>query len=329
MDGVVSSDPYSPAHLGWERYVNYSGNSTAAHCKKQMMRIMFVHTLGESSEFEHTPLRQSITDLVQDGTSLRVKDTVHFPTYERFTTWCRKLMVEEYTLVRGSGVAPYVEEHPRFGFFYRSATLVITRLEFMLETVEYMRSEWPSLRFEAAYLLLTTQYISTRWAKHAYSESYREDRELLRLGTSDSWGTLRRENIRQYVIDYFPHLALQRLLTRINVNLPVEAPQPYPFTFTNSGSLGAPTPFTGTPNTTSSSSAQSGSSTTSVRPPGPHVCPLCGGDHLYRIGFYEHTGTITKPCNKVKVIDGVKKQCVKKHAFTGPLASPCDHTEAL
>ncbi|KAK3278612.1 hypothetical protein CYMTET_13452 [Cymbomonas tetramitiformis] len=227
IDGVVATDPFSPSHVGWERYVNYSGNSIATHCKKQMMRIMFVNTLGERSKFEHTPLRQSMADLIQDGTSIRVMDNVQVPSYERFTTWCRKL-IEEYTVIRDSGVGPYTHGHPHYYLLLCSAIVVITWLEFMLETVEYMRSEWPTLRFEAAYLLLTTQYISTRWAKQPYSETYREDRELLRLGAADSWGSARRDNVRQYVIDYFPHLALQRLLIRVNVTIPGELQQGYP-----------------------------------------------------------------------------------------------------
>ncbi|KAK3248238.1 hypothetical protein CYMTET_42299 [Cymbomonas tetramitiformis] len=222
IDGVSPTDPFSPSHLGWERYVNYSGNSTASHCKKQMMRVMFVNTLGESSEFEHTPLCQSVTDLIQDGSTLKVKDNVHFPSYERFTTWCRKLG-ESYTLVSDSGVSPYCPGHPHREYLHRSATLVITRFEFLIEMVDYMRAEWPTLRFEAAYLLLITHYISARWAnKQPFSDTFLEDREFLRLGASRAWGTSRREIIRQYVVDYFPHTALQRLLSRVNATFQPE-----------------------------------------------------------------------------------------------------------
>ncbi|KAK3256477.1 hypothetical protein CYMTET_34389 [Cymbomonas tetramitiformis] len=254
IDDISVTDPFSPSLVGWERYVNYSGNSTATHCKKQMMRIVFVNTLGESSEFEHTPLRQSMADLAQDGTSIRVKNA----------------------------------DHPHYYLLLRSAISVITRLEFMLETVECMRSEWPILRFEAAYLLLTTEYISTRWANQAYSETFREDRDLLRLGAAVSWGSARRDNVRQYVIDYFPHLALQRLLSRVNVTIPIELQQGYPTLSLGGG---------GTVSTLSvriqpvvvCTSASSTPPFTRTRPPDPHSFLLCGGDRLYGVEFYKHT----------------------------------------
>ncbi|KAK3268165.1 hypothetical protein CYMTET_23317 [Cymbomonas tetramitiformis] len=298
IDGATLDDPYSPSHLGWERYVNYSGNSISRYRKAQMMRLIFAHTLGESSAFEHTPLRQSVADLVQDGTTIRVKDNVQFPTYERFIT-C----------------------HMHFDFLYRSATLVITRLEFMLETVKYMRSEWPTLRFEAAY------YITTRWAKQPYSGTIREDRDLLLLGADEAWATARRDNLCQYVLEYFPHMAFQRLLTRLSWQLPPETG--IPTTLSSSGlvpTLGSSTPAAA-PATSSAAASSAEGTSGSTRPAGPHSCPLCGKDHLYRVGFYEHTGPITKPCNKVKVFpDGTKKRCVKKHAFTGPLGSSCEFT---
>ncbi|KAK3240811.1 hypothetical protein CYMTET_13000 [Cymbomonas tetramitiformis] len=88
IDGLTVADPASPSHLGCERFVNYSGNSVTKHSKTQMQRMMFVQTLGESSEFQHTPLQRNVNDLVQDGSSIRVKDNIQFPTFEHFMVWC-------------------------------------------------------------------------------------------------------------------------------------------------------------------------------------------------------------------------------------------------
>jgi hypothetical protein len=52
-------------------------------------------------------------------------------------------------------------------------------------------------------------------------------------------------------------------------------------------------------------------------------CPLClSSDHVYHAGNYGHTAkmAITQACTK-PVADGT--QCGLKHAYTGPLLSPC------
>eukprot|EP00854_Cymbomonas_tetramitiformis_P011380 gene11380-biopygen11680 len=288
---------------------------------------MFVHTLGESLEFQHTPLQTSVADLVQDGTSIRVRDNVLFPSHGRFIAWCQK-MVEEYSLIRDSGLGVYEDTHPLFDLVYRSATLVIS-VEYMLELVDYMRTEWPSLRFEAAYLLLTTHYITERWFRYPYAESSIQDRELLHLSMSEDLGSTRRDNIRQFVEEVFPITALQRLLCRLNIQLQADVhstPWPFPSLAVGptavSGQSGSVLPAAPT-----AQGAQNPG--VPVRPAGPDVCPLCGGDHLYRVNFYEHTGPVTKPCNRAKTVDGARKRCIEKHAFTGPLGTPCDFTETV
>ncbi|KAK3252520.1 hypothetical protein CYMTET_38183 [Cymbomonas tetramitiformis] len=74
IDGLTVRDPASPSFPNRETVENYSGNSTDKASKAQMQRIMQSPTLGESSEYQYTPLQDRGGDLIQEGSSLRVKD---------------------------------------------------------------------------------------------------------------------------------------------------------------------------------------------------------------------------------------------------------------
>eukprot|EP00854_Cymbomonas_tetramitiformis_P003800 gene3800-biopygen3742 len=67
--GVTANDPFCPSHAGRERCANHSGSSAAAHCKRQMMRVMSVTPWGRVLSC-NTRLHQSVADPVQDGTAL-------------------------------------------------------------------------------------------------------------------------------------------------------------------------------------------------------------------------------------------------------------------
>ncbi|KAK3252453.1 hypothetical protein CYMTET_38247 [Cymbomonas tetramitiformis] len=138
------------------------------------------------------------------------------PTFRGTPTYDDLKNIEEWELIRGSGVGAYDPDAREFGWQYRSATLVITRFEFMRELCEYVRGEWPTMRFEATYLLLTSQYITNRWTKYPYKESHKEDRTFLRLGTAQGTLSARRDELRQYMMEAFPHLEYDRLLVRLN-----------------------------------------------------------------------------------------------------------------
>ncbi|KAK3247993.1 hypothetical protein CYMTET_42529 [Cymbomonas tetramitiformis] len=332
IDGISESDPASPSAPGTERYVNYSGNSTSKYSKAQMRRLMFVPTLGESSEFQYTPLQHNTGDIVQDGSSLRVRDNIQFPSFDRYTTWCRK-MVEEWETIRSSGYgiyAPSVDDS--FRLQYRSATLVITRFEFLRELCDYVRSEWPELRFEATYTLITSHYLTARWSKYPYKDSQKEDRTLLRLGMAGGSASSRRDDLHQYVMENFPHLEFGKLLSRLNLTGAGGASPWFPWPGgVTSGAL-PPSSVLGNASSSmppSNSGAPARATPTTRSDVGP--CPLCGGAHSYRAGAYNHPAElpILRTCNRIKTIGGVRKKCIVKHAFSGPLITPCDFTETV
>ncbi|KAK3237649.1 hypothetical protein CYMTET_52295 [Cymbomonas tetramitiformis] len=94
VDGKSAGNPSSPSQVGRGRYANHSGNGASKYAKAQMMRIMFVHNLGESLELQHTPLQTSVSDLVQDGAPIRVRDDVLPLAHGRFVMWCQQLVEE-------------------------------------------------------------------------------------------------------------------------------------------------------------------------------------------------------------------------------------------
>jgi hypothetical protein len=65
------------------------------------------------------------------------------------------------------------------------------------------------------------------------------------------------------------------------------------------------------------------------RVPEPRICVLCQSTgHWYKAGAFEHADkmSITRQCYKVVgpgVAGGPKELCNKKHAFSGPLRTPC------
>ncbi|KAK3281432.1 hypothetical protein CYMTET_10782 [Cymbomonas tetramitiformis] len=193
--------------------------------------------------------------------------------------------------------------------------MIVARYEFLMELVEYVRTEMPHVPFEATYVLITSYCVMARWTKQPFTTALSEDRDLLRLG-SEKFTTVsaRRENLRRLVMESFPTVAFQRVLARTGY-VPTPMVQ-------GAGLLPAP--------------LQSGvlsppSGAGAVVPPvASRPCPLCGSsEHSYYAGNYTHTGTITHACNRVKRVDGVKMKCVKKHAFSGPLMTPCDYTETV
>ncbi|KAK3237648.1 hypothetical protein CYMTET_52294 [Cymbomonas tetramitiformis] len=191
----------------------------------------------------------------------------------------------------------------------------------MREVADGARAQWPTRLFAAACSLLTAHYITERWSRHPFSDSFREEREVLRSGDDEALSYTRRDSIRQFVKEVFPAQALQRLLPRIGNHRPPT--ETHLGLLALPGLVGGPSVVPGTAGPSSSAlvnPAEALATGTRARPPGPHLCPLCGGDHLYRVGFYERTGAITKPCNKIKTMTGgAKKRCIEKHASAGPL----------
>ncbi|KAK3275120.1 hypothetical protein CYMTET_16752 [Cymbomonas tetramitiformis] len=317
IDGLTLRDPASPSYPGREMMENYSGNSTDSASRKQMQRIMQSDTLGASSEFQYTPFQERAGDLIQDGATLRVKDKLQFPRVDRFLSWCRR-RCEDWERIRDSGIGVFTynpDPASPFKAHYRTAVMIVARYEFLMELVEYVRTEMPHVPFEATYVLITSYYVTARWTKQPFTTALSEDRDLLRLG-SEKFTTVsaRRENLRRLVMESFPTVAFQRVLARTGY-VPTPMVQ-------GAGLLPAP-PQSGVLSPPSGAGAV-------VPPVASRPCPLCGSsEHSYYAGNYTHTGTITRACNRVKRVDGVKMKCVKKHAFSGPLMTPCDYTETV
>jgi len=314
IDGLTLRDPASPSYPGREMLENYSGNSTDAASKRQMQRLMQSDTLGASSELQYTPLQERGGDLVQEGASLRVKDKLQFPRADRFLNWCRR-RCEDWERIRSSGLGVFAhssDPDSAFKSHYRTAVLIVSRYEFMMELVDYVRSEMPNVPFDATYVLITSYYVTARWTKQPFSRALKEDRDLVRMG-SEPYTTVsaRRENLRRLVMETFPTMAFQRVMVRLGLLGNLAAPGAGLFPV-------PPQPSEQLPRSPVTPEVPSEAS----RP-----CPLCGSaEHSYYAGHYTHTGPITRACNRVKRVDGVKKKCVKKHAFSGPLMSPCEYT---
>ncbi|KAK3240812.1 hypothetical protein CYMTET_12999 [Cymbomonas tetramitiformis] len=183
------------------------------------------------------------------------------------------------------------------------------------------------MRFEATYLLLTSKYITNRWNKYPYKESRKEDRTFLRLGTAQGTLSSRRDELRQYVIEAFSHLEYGRLLSRLNQgSLMGSAASPHQIPL-----YGQVPGLAQLPTAPATAGEGSGGSSTPATPNRRGPCPLCGGPHAYRTDAYDHPADvpITKQCNRVRSVNGVRKKCVKLHAFSGPLATPCEPTETV
>eukprot|EP00854_Cymbomonas_tetramitiformis_P005727 gene5727-6916_t len=300
IDGLTVRDPASPSFPNRETVENYSGNSTDKASKAQMQRIMQSPTLGESSEYQYTPLQDRGGDLIQEGSSLRVKDK----------------RIEEWERIRDIRIGVFAPDTVNYRSFIRTAMIIIARYEFLLELVDFIRNEYPQVPFEATYVLITSHYVTARWSKQPYNKAFSEDRDFLRTSFYFSSMSERRENLRRLVSEVFPHVEFNRILSRVGLlTAPGHSTPAQPLLFNNQPVLPPSVPLDSNPR---------------AEPPRP--CGLCGSrDHQYRVGCYTHpeAAAITRPCNCIKRLDGVKKKCVKLHAFTGPLGTPCEYTENL
>ncbi|KAK3285578.1 hypothetical protein CYMTET_6828 [Cymbomonas tetramitiformis] len=206
---------WSPSYPGREMLENYSGNSTDAASKRQMQRLMQSDTLGASTDLQYTPLQERGGDLVQEDASLCVKDKLQFPRADRFLNWCRR-RCEDWERIRSSGLGVFAyssDPDSPFKSHYRTAVLIVSRYEFLMELVDYVRSEMPNVPFDATYVLITSYYVTARWTKQPFSRALKEDRDLVRMG-SEALTTVsaRRENLRRLVMETFPTMAFQRVL---------------------------------------------------------------------------------------------------------------------
>ncbi|KAK3272638.1 hypothetical protein CYMTET_19077, partial [Cymbomonas tetramitiformis] len=177
----------------------------------------------------------------------------------------------------------------------------------------------PNVPFDATYVLITSYYVTARLTKQPFITALSEDRDLLRLGSEPfTTVSLRRENLRRFVMEKFPTAAFERVLARTGyLGRPIAQGAGL---FPVPPMIGAPSPSVG--------EATGVPPAEPVHPAASRPCPLCGSTaHNYYAGHYTHEGPITRACNRVKRVDGVKMKCVKKHAFSGPLMSPCEYTE--
>ncbi|KAK3274807.1 hypothetical protein CYMTET_17037, partial [Cymbomonas tetramitiformis] len=147
------------------------------------------------------------------------------------------------------------------------------------------------------------------------------DRDLLRFQWEIPDGD-RRDVVRRYVVDTLSPSQVLEALQRVGVLGSTSPPGPS----IQMASSPSPQPPRGAPAAPLSRTVATSSPTGTLR------CPLCLGPHQYhRVDHYDHPPEepITQTCGKEKVIQGVKKKCILKHAFSGPLRTPCEHTETV
>ncbi|KAK3242047.1 hypothetical protein CYMTET_48240 [Cymbomonas tetramitiformis] len=213
-------------------------------------------------------------------------------------------------LVSGCGV--FSSAYEAHLVHQRTALIIKARYEFLGELVEYAALEWPWCSWEGVYVFLTAKYVSV-WEMTPFSKAVKLDRDLLRFHSEDSVGD-HREAIRQYISDTAQPSQLTDILAKVNMVTAARVPVP---SAPRAGGGAVVTPSGG-------GSLQGGGSSSTT-----HCCPLCGGAHQYRVDHCDHPrdAPITVVCGKEKLINGVKKRCVLMHAFSGPLRTPCEHTE--
>ncbi|KAK3260351.1 hypothetical protein CYMTET_30685 [Cymbomonas tetramitiformis] len=147
------------------------------------------------------------------------------------------------------------------------------------------------------------------------------DRDLLRFQWEIPDGD-RRDVVRRYVVDTLSPSQVLEALQRVGVLGSTSPPGPS----IQMASSPSPQPPRGAPAAPLSRTVATSSPTGTLR------CPLCLGPYQYhRVDHYDRPPEepITQTCGKEKVIQGVKKKCILKHAFSGPLRTPCEHTETV
>ncbi|KAK3270082.1 hypothetical protein CYMTET_21506 [Cymbomonas tetramitiformis] len=335
IDGLTVTDLDSPSALRREMRENYSGNGTTKADKSVMRRLMQVDTLGDSAELQHTPLqhtplqhtplqhtplRASHESITMDGNKLKVRDCLQFPRRDRYLAYCRKRMAKWQSIMH-SDHGVFASTHESQLYHRRTALLIQARYEFLVELVDHAGLEWAWCTWESLYVFITTKYVSA-WELQPFTAAAKLDRDLLRFQCEHLDGD-RRDVVRRYVADTLSPSQVLEALQRVVGVLGSSSPPLAPVQTPNSSPSQPPRGATSVPHsrTLTPSAPQSGT----LR------CPLCLGPHQYRVDHYDHRPEepITQTCGKEKVVQGVKKKCILKHAFSGPLRTPCEHTETV
>ncbi|KAK3241455.1 hypothetical protein CYMTET_48772 [Cymbomonas tetramitiformis] len=319
IDGLAVTDLDSPSALRREMRENYSGNGTTKADKTVMRRLMQVDTLGDSAELRHTPFRASSESVTMDGNKLKVRDRLQFPRRDRYLAYCRKRSAE-WRSIMDSGHGVFAATYESQVYHRRTALLIQARYEFLIELVDHAGLEWSWCSWESLYVFITTRYVSA-WELQPFTGAAKLDRDLLRFQWEIPDGD-RRDVVRRYVVDTLSPSQVLEALQRVGVLGSTSPPGPS----IQMASSPSPQPPRGAPAAPLSRTVATSSPTGTLR------CPLCLGPYQYhRVDHYDRPPEepITQTCGKEKVIQGVKKKCILKHAFSGPLRTPCEHTETV
>eukprot|EP00854_Cymbomonas_tetramitiformis_P009340 gene9340-11068_t len=214
VDGLTVDDLASPSALRREMRENYSGDGVSKAVKSVMRRVMQVDTLGESTEFLHTPLHLAQDLVTTEGNKLKVKDRLKFPKRDRFLTYCRKRVAEWNTILL-SGCGVFSPSYGAHLVHQRTALIIKARYEFLNELVEYAALEWSWCSWEGIYVFLTAKYVAV-WEMSPFSKAVKLDRDLLRFHSEELVGD-RREAVRQYISDTVLPTQLTDILAKVNM----------------------------------------------------------------------------------------------------------------
>ena len=263
---------------------------------------------------------------MEDGSMVAVETTsLATPLQHSYFLYCESA-IRGWIRVAGSGIGVFDPDHPDHDYHMAVAHLIVMRYYYLLAVVRKLQQGKQAVHWEVVWRYVTA-LIAARWAGVLPIDS-RLDLRLLEIAGEDEH---RRDVLVAAAVEIDPYmLQVATESAKAAAARAAGTAGDRPVTVSELEAVMARMLAASAKGGGAGGGAGGGDGARQApanEARGKKKCPLClSADHSYYAGNYGHKEgmRITQACTKL-MADGAP--CGKRHAFTGPLQSPCREAE--